>query len=53
MRFYRTILVLWLLTALNADAKVIAVSGDGTGDFRHIQAAIDAAMPGDTVGVIP
>jgi parallel beta-helix repeat protein len=43
----------WLFLALNAEAKVLTVSVDGKGDFQRIQAAIDAAKPGDTIQATP
>lgn len=40
-----------LFPALSADAAVLRVNPDGSGDYPTIQAAIDAAAPYDTVAL--
>lgn len=46
----------WLLLsggAASADGRVVVVAQDGSGAYREIQAAIDNALPGDTILIKP
>jgi hypothetical protein len=48
-----SLLLLVLVTAAPAAARTWRVAKDGSGDFAVIQAAVDAAAPGDTVSIGP
>lgn len=48
-----TITILFLLAAMNANARVWHVELDGSGDYIDIQPAVDAAAPGDTISIGP
>lgn len=53
VKIVATLLTLMLAVSLSAQVRTITVDDDGPADFRSIQAAIDAAQPGDTIQVAP